>query len=96
MKYRARFESFTMRAFEIIGFAFCSLVFCEFGHSSAFPTAVTVASGNQLAQTDTLDLLRLPMCCQTSQTQNKQTELFLNFKCKKCNGESMPRRDSVI
>ena len=41
----------------------------------------------QLAQTDVLHLLRLPMCRQTSQTQSKQTERFLNFKCKNCNGE---------
>ena len=60
---------------------------CEYGDSSAFPTAVTVASGKQLAQTDTLPLLRLPVRRQTMHMQSKETERFLNFKCKTCNGE---------
>ena len=47
--------------FKIIGVAVCSLVCFEFGHSSAFPIAVTVASENHLAQTDTLHLLWLPL-----------------------------------
>ena len=46
-----------------------------------------MVSGNQLVQNDTLHLLGLLMCCQTSQTQSKQTERFLNFKCKNCSGE---------
>ena len=84
---------FTMRAFKIIVPAFCSLIFCEIGHSRAFSslTAVQVtvnaASGSQPAQFDALHLLRLPMRRQISQTQSKQTERFLNFKCKNCNGE---------
>ena len=80
-------RSFTIRAFKIIVFAVCSLVCCEFGHNSAFPTAAPVAGGNQLAQTDTLHLLRLPIRRQTSQMQSKQTGRFLNFKRKSCNGD---------
>jgi len=74
-------------SFKIIGFVLCCSVCCEFGNSSAFlrSTALSVANGNQLAQNDTL--LKLPIRRQTSQTQSKQTERFLNFKCKNCNGE---------
>ena len=78
-----------MKAFNLIKFAVCTLVCCQFGQSSAIPNTVTMyaVSGSQLAQTDGLHLLRLPMHRQTSQSQSKQTERFLNFKCKNCNGE---------
>ena len=90
-------RSFTMRAFKILVLAictlFCVLIFCKIGHSRAFSslTAVQVtvnaASGSQPAQFDALHLLRLPMRRQISQMQSKQTERFLNFKCKNCNGK---------
>ena len=86
---------FTMRAFRIIGFAFCSSlecsICCEFGHSSAFPTIVSVACGNKLAQTDTLHLLRLPIRRQTSHTQIKQNQRSSNFNAKKVMASLHPR-----
>ena len=88
-------RSFTMRAFIIIISAYCSFVFCEIGCDQAYlsltavqvTSTVNAASGNQLAQSDALHLLRLPMRRQISQTQSKQTERFLNFKCINCNFE---------
>ena len=90
-------RSFTMRAFRINVFAFCSLAFFEVGHtgSRAFSslTAVTCCSiyyskhGEWQPECDALHLLRWRMRRQISQTQSKQTERFLNFKCINCNGE---------
>ena len=82
-----------MRAFRVNVFAFCSLAFFEVGHSRAFwsltavQATVNAASGSHLAECDALHLLRLLMRRQISQTQSKQTERFLNFKCINCNGE---------
>ena len=75
-----------MRAFKIIGFAFCSLVCCEFGHSSALKSCYS-CEWEPACSTDTLHLLWLPMSRQMCRTQSKQTERFLNFKCKNCNGD---------
>ena len=86
-------RSFTMRAFRINVFAFCSLAFFEVSHSQAFSSLIAVqatvsaASGSQLAECDAFDLLRLRMRRQISQTQSKTTERFLNYKCINCNGD---------
>ena len=88
-------RSFTMRAFRINVFAFCSLAFFEVSHSQAFSSliaqavqaTVSAASGSQLAECDAFDLLRLRMRRQISQTQSKTTERFLNYKCINCNGD---------
>ena len=86
-------RSLMMRAFIIIISAYCSFVFCEIGCGQAYlslsavQVTVNVASGSQLAQSDALHLLRLPMRRQISQTQSKQTERFLNFKCINCKRE---------
>ena len=86
---------FTMQASKIFVFAFCSLFGCEFGNCLNYNlaiftcTAITVdvASENRLAQSDLLNLLRLPMRRQTSQAHKKTTERFLNFKCNHCGSE---------
>jgi hypothetical protein len=84
-----------MRAFRVNVFAFCSLAFFEVGHSRAFwsltavqvQATVNAASGSHLADCYALHLLSLLMRRQISQTQSKQAERFLNFKCINCNGE---------
>ena len=75
-----------MLAFKIIGFAFRSLFCCKFGHSSEFPTAVTVASGNPACSNWHVALAEVAKA-PSNQSNTKQADrVILEFQMQKLEG----------